>query len=106
MTSFLRPVKFLRAVASELCQEAHRTVAMLHTLQLAWCGKVWTPLAILPEPRASQHLGDMRIDLWSTCIAYLFQKTEVVPDSVLGPVKKQVQAPTLTVSCRIASEND
>lgn len=64
----MRPVKFLRAVASELCQEAYRKVAMLLCLQLAWCGKVWTPLAILMEQKASQHLGDMRVDLWSCMV--------------------------------------
>ena len=44
-------------------------MAMLDLLAAAaWRGKVWTPLAILMEQRASQHLGDMRVDLWSCMV--------------------------------------
>lgn len=116
----MRPVKFLRAVASELCQEAHPTEKICGNAKnplaaAAWRGKVWTPLAILMEQRASQHLGDMRVDGnitsgISRTAAAVFVLLQVSRPRLFLTVYwaqlQQVQASwTFTISRTIASEN-
>ena len=46
-----------KPIRQKICGNAKNPLAAA-----AWRGKVWTPLAILMEQRASQHLGDMRVD--------------------------------------------